>query len=478
MAATPDDAARAVRRLLDEHAASFGRPSALGLRLVRTDVDELGFMHLRFATQHAGRTVFGGEVRAHFSSTGELRHLRSNSWTPAPTNAITRDEESARVAAAIFARQLRPDLLAVAFTTLSPQLVVLPLSPLESRFAHRVTVTVDDLEGPMRLQIFVDAEDDQILRWFDEARRLAVVASGDAGDCSIEVALRNGRYYLEDTTGPTTLKTYSARHREALPGTVVSSTTLDGLDRDGVDLHANLRLAYDYFRDAHGLERWLDGNALRATMRFGLGYNNAFFDGAHLGFGDGDGVTYLPLGRDPDIVAHEVGHSVIHALTELVPVDETGAIDEGIADLFAAFAASRRGSAAAWQIGERVHRCDGEPCPLRDLAAPDKTGSAAHLADKWTTYEDHGGVHYNSTIVSHAGYLMVFGSKSLDVPRLGRAVTERIWFRALQRYLPADADFVALCEATMAAASDLDEDVEAVRAAWLAVGIEAKGEWL
>ncbi len=477
LAATPDDASRVIRRLLDDHAALFGRSSALELRTAAASIDALGILHVRMSTHFGGHRVFAGEVRGHFSPTGELRQLRSNGWIAAPENVVSYDPEAARVQAALFARQLRPDVLGASFSTLAPDVLVLPLSSIESRFAYRVAVQVEDAVEPMRLAIFVDATSGEILRWFDDARRISVVAQGSSGPRSIEVASRNNRLYLEDATSATALKTYSAKQRSTLPGTLVSSDTIAGLDPDAVDLHANLRRGYDYFADVHGLDRWL-GDTLRATLRYGVGFNNAFFDGSHLAFGDGDGLVYAPLGRDPDVVAHELSHSVVRSLADLVPADDSGAIDEAFADVFAALAALRAGDDSPWKIGERVHFCAGQPCAIRDLQSPDPKRQAVHLADKLITHLDNGGVHFNSTIASHAAYLMAVGNHTLSVPKLGASATEKIWFRALQHYVPSDSDFHALAESTMAAADDLGYSTEAVRAAWSVVGVEIEAETL
>lgn len=477
LAATPDDASRALRRLLEDHAVPFGRSSALELRTAAASIDALGILHVRMTTHFGGHRVFAGEVRGHFSPTGELRRLRSNGWIAAPENVVSLDPEAARVQAALFARQLRPDVLGASFSTLAPEIFVLPLSAIESRLAYRISVVVEDLAEPMRLTIFVDATSGEILRSFDDARRIAVVAQGSSGPRSIEVASRNNRLYLEDSTIPTTLKTYTAKNRATLPGTLASADTVAGFDPDAVDLHANLRRAYDYFADVHGLDRWL-GGTLRATLRYGVGFNNAFFDGNHLAFGDGDGIVYAPLGRDPDVVAHELSHSVVQALADLVPVDDSGAIDEAFADVFAALAAVRAGDEGPWKIGEHAHFCGGQPCAIRDLQSPSPKRQAVHLADKLITHLDNGGVHFNSTIASHAAYLMAAGNHTLSVPKLGAAATEQIWFRALKYYVPSDSDFPALAESTMAAADDLGYSTEAVRAAWSVVGVEIEAETL
>ena len=80
------------------------------------------------------------------------------------------------------------------------------------------------------------------------------------------------------------------------------------------------------------------------------------------------------------------------------------------------------------------------------------------------TTADNGGVHVNSTIVSHAAYLMA--------RKLPLATVQKIWYRALTRYLHASADFSDAADATLAAARDLGTGTEtAVRAAWVAVGV-------
>ena len=41
-------------------------------------------------------------------------------------------------------------------------------------------------------------------------------------------------------------------------------------------------------------------------MHFDRNYNNAFWDGTQMTYGDGDGSTFVPLSQDADVVAHEL----------------------------------------------------------------------------------------------------------------------------------------------------------------------------
>jgi Zn-dependent metalloprotease len=140
---------------------------------------------------------------------------------------------------------------------------------------------------------------------------------------------------------------------------------------------------------------------------------------------------------------------------------QNGALDEAVSDVFACFIDGD------WQIAEAVYHPSGRPQPLRDLADPHATNNPASLSEWVATADDNGGIHVNSTIASHAAYLMTQGAHALPAK-----VVETIWYRALTRYLHARADFADAADATLAAARDLGGDAEsAVRDAWSAVGV-------
>src|SRR5262249_5965503 len=130
-----------------------------------------------------------------------------------------------------------------------------------------------------------------------------------------------------------------------------------------------------------------------------------------------------------------------------------------------------------WTVGEDV-----AAMPLRDLAYPTRTQNPAHMKDfvhlPLTPENDMGGVHLNSTIPSHAAYLVAVGGKFPvavgTVKGIGKAKLREIWWRAATTYLGPRARFADFAEATRAAAEDLyggGAEVDAVEAAWHAVGV-------
>src|SRR4029078_9031477 len=98
-----------------------------------------------------------------------------------------------------------------------------------------------------------------------------------------------------------------------------------------------------------------------------------------------------------------------------------------------------------WQIGELVYPPQGVPRAMRDLQRPHATQNPSHLSEYVDGADDNGGVHRNSTTVSHAAFLRTEGGRhgvsGVTVNGLGAEAAARIWYRALTRYLTAHATF-------------------------------------
>jgi thermolysin len=278
------------------------------------------------------------------------------------------------------------------------------------------------------------------------------------------------------------LRTYTASGREALPGKLVTSASPNSWDNGGaaagaaVDAHAFAAITYDYLASVHA-RRSIDGadGPLDVVVHWGQGVMNAFWDGKRAVFGDGDGEG--PLAAGLVVVAHVFLHGVTQATSGLVYEGESGALNESLSDVFGTFVELRAGH-GNWTIGEGV-----ASTPLRDLARPSRSGLPAHMSQyvRLPLDPDHdmGGVHTNSTIPSHAAYLVAVGGTSeishVHVTALGVTRTRAIWYRAATIYLHAHGTFADFAAATHAAAEDLygahSTAVASVDLAWHAVGV-------
>jgi Zn-dependent metalloprotease len=480
LAATPTDAQRAGRAFVKKYGSLFQLDGPDDEVLpVGAETDELGMTHARFAQRKGHLPVWGGELLAHFDTDGALIRLNGRlhpiAAVPDPAQL---DADQARVAATLDARTLRPGIDPSEFATRAPEQVLYPVAPDRVKLAWRVEVSVQDPAGPLELESFVDASDGTILHHDDQIDSVDASGVGVFGDHqTLDVTEKRGSYWLEDGQRGG-LKTYSARDKTRLPGSEVHSKDPNDWDSDGaasgaaVDAHAYAGLAWDYFANVHGRAGWKgDSVGPHVTVHYGDRFANAFFNGRQLVFGDGDGQTLAPLAGALDVVAHEYTHGVTAATAKLGHEGESGALNEAVSDVFGCLVAAANGG-TRWQMGATVYHPRGKSKPIRDLAHPHASGNPQNLSEYRDTQDDQGGVHLNSTIASHAAYLMSQGGSGVHA--IGTGDTGKIWYRALTRYLTSQSGFADAADATRSAASDLKVGVDATRDAWVAVGVTSE----
>lgn len=247
--------------------------------------------------------------------------------------------------------------------------------------------------------------------------------------------------------------------------------------------------AYDYlgatdalFRDAYGRNAIDDaGMPLVGTVHYGRNYDNAFWNGQQMVFGDGDGEIFNRFTIALDIVAHELAHGVIDREAGLAYQGQAGALNESISDVFGALAKQRHldqtADQADWLIGAGLFTPAVQARALRSMSAPGtayddpvlgKDPQPAHMRDFVITEADNGGVHINSGIPNRAFYVAAtaLGGHAWEV-------AGRIWYDALRdARLAPDADFAAFARLTLAHAAAAGEDaLQAVRQGWETVGV-------
>ena len=227
------------------------------------------------------------------------------------------------------------------------------------------------------------------------------------------------------------------------------------------------------------------GSPMRATVHFGQDYDNAFWDGERMVFGDGDGEVFAGFTGSLTVIAHEIAHGVIEASGGLDYEGQSGALNESIADVLGVLteqhALGQTADEATWLVGAEIFTDAVQGRALRSMAAPgtayddDVLGTdpqPAHMRDFVVTASDNGGVHINSGIPNKAFHLVATALGGSAWERAGR-----IWYLTLTSgALTPRTDFAAFAAATTATAEaeygGSSEEADAVRAAWAAVGIE------
>ena len=197
------------------------------------------------------------------------------------------------------------------------------------------------------------------------------------------------------------------------------------------------------------------------------------------------GQNVLPLSASIDIVAHELTHGVTSSSSNLIYMNESGALNEAFSDIMGTgveffFQPVGAGIGQAdYLLGEDSFRSPGGGGRngTRSLANPASFGYPDHYSIRFTGPDDNGGVHINSSIVNHAFYLAIEGGRNrvsgLNVQGVGaanREQIEKVFYRAFVFLLPASATF-----STARAATDLygasSAATQAITQTWAAVGV-------
>jgi bacillolysin len=505
-------------RLWDSYVNVHERSGALRVRTSRQDPDLPSRRIERLDQFHRGIKVWGSDVvrnmerGAPISVFGNLAPELDLSTTPAITAT-----DAGRLFLAADGSQLMTN----------PELVVLAPPGGGFALAYMAVVAASDIS-----RVFIDADSGRELWRYSELYRQSAVGTGQGvlGDSKkLSVVQQQGTFVTSDSHRPPVMNTYDmrgdlARAKVVLLGGALSANDL-ARDSDNVwsdvavvDAHAHIAWTYDFFFKRfgrHGLDDRdapiialtnpvSQQDALRlggADINFAL---NAFWcsvcgpdSTGMMMFGNGipsnfsfAGQTFTYLAGALDIVAHELTHAVTTATSNLIPSNESGALNEAFSDMMGTsveFFFREQNAyrpAADYVVGEDVIRSAraGIPDGVRSLANPGLYGNPDHYRNKYVGASDNGGLHSNTGIPNQAFYLAIEGgtnrTSGVNVPGVGAANREQIekaFYRAFTLMLPANATFVTARSATTQAARDLygagSRAEQMIDLAWSAVGV-------
>jgi Zn-dependent metalloprotease len=277
---------------------------------------------------------------------------------------------------------------------------------------------------------------------------------------------------------------YDGERKAALPGKLArkegDAPTGDAAIDEAYD---GARDVYQLYFDEYGRDS-LDGQGMKLiqTVHHRKDYNNAFWNGHQMAYGDGDGHIFRKF-TELSIIGHEMSHGVVQFSGGLLYQGQSGALNESFADVFGTLTVQR-------QLGQEVHESDWligkgilgpsiHGVALRSMKAPGTAYSDAllgqdpqpyHMDFFVNTNSDHGGVHINSGIPNHAFYLFAqyMGGKAWETPG-------KIWYQTMQRINNPIATFAQWAAQTVDVAIGLHGagsiEVLFLKRAWKLVGL-------
>jgi len=243
------------------------------------------------------------------------------------------------------------------------------------------------------------------------------------------------------------------------------------------------------------------GTSLKSYVHYRSSANtslvNAFWNGSVMSYGDGN--NSVSILTSIDVCGHEIGHGVCSSTANLAYQNQSGAINEGLSDIWGACIEhyGRTGSLAApfatgvWKIAE-----DLGTTPFRSMSSPTTYGNPdTYLGNNWTTTGDEGnctpstgndqcGVHNNSGVMNHWFYIVTVGKSGTNnapiphaysVTGIGMAKSSQIVFFAERDYLTPNATYLDMRNATLEVANSMycgsSPEVIAITNAWYAVNV-------
>ncbi len=315
-----------------------------------------------------------------------------------------------------------------------------------------------------------------------KAAKQTLIAGRPTFHSTLELSIDADGSLIAEVTAAPTRTIFDAQNTEKLPGLIVRGEDDPPVEDVAVNeafdgLGATFRLLLEAF-DRDSLDG--AGAALNATVHYGEDYDNAFWDGSRMVFGDGDGEVFTGFTRSISVIGHELGHGVIQSSAGLVYQGQSGALNESIDDVLGVLTEQhllgQTADEATWLVGAGIFTDAVQGEALRSMIEPgtayddDELGKdpqPAHMRDYVQTTEDNGGVHINSGIPNRAFALAAKAVGGHAWEGVGLA-----WYRALTGGLSSTAGFAEFAERTITAAGTIGTTVEsAVRVAWTAVGV-------
>ncbi|OUL36649.1 peptidase M4 family protein [Nostoc sp. T09] len=288
------------------------------------------------------------------------------------------------------------------------------------------------------------------------------------------------------STGEKRRTIYDANKSTELPGKLVRGEGDPPSNDPAVnEAYDAAGATYDFYKEVYKRNSVDDrGLRLDSTVHYGVSYDNAFWDGSQMVYGDGDGQIFTRFTKSIDVIGHELTHGVTQYEAGLRYKNEPGALNESMSDVFGSLVKQRvlnqTADQADWIIGSDLFMPGVKGVGIRSMKAPGtayddpvlgKDPQPAHVKDLYKGIEDNGGVHINSGIPNHAFYLV-----AIEIGGYAWEKAGKIWYITLRDRLRSRSNFSKAAHHTISVAGELygqgSKEQNAVRNAWKQVGVE------
>jgi Zn-dependent metalloprotease/subtilisin-like proprotein convertase family protein len=487
----------------------LGSTSNDSWKVIRSDRDDLGMNHSRYQQFYKNIKVITGEYILHekqgrvVAANGMFFDHLSLSTTPTLTEKQALASALNNIHASKYLWQCSEDeqriLSGGSATNAAPrgELVVLPSLNGDRKQGTNLCWQFDvySKQPHERWLIYVNAQTGKVE--FKENKICTITTNGTAatkysGTQAIKIdSVSATSYRLRETGRGSGVETYNLQNGTNyatavdFTSTSKSFTATTNQDNAAYDAHWGAEMTYDYYLAAHNRNSYNNaGGILKSYVHYSTSYNNAFWNGSVMTYGDGDGSTFSPL-TELDICAHELSHGVTSTSSNLTYSYESGALNESFSDIFGIstdfFA---RPSTANWTLGDQSYTPATSGDGIRYMNNPNLEGDpdTYHGTNWYTGTGDNGGVHYNSGVQNFWYYLLCTGGVgtndvgfSYNVAGITMNKARQIAYRNNTFYLTSGSQYADAAFYAVKSANDIfgncSSESFSTKNAWDAVGV-------
>jgi Zn-dependent metalloprotease len=465
--------------------------------------DEFDLVHTKIQQNYRGIPVFGAEAIVHLDKNYQLFDV-TNDIAPEVDEAeldtkpkISTDEairkalEFEKCDQCSVSRDSEPKLMVYAEKS---DLQTKDRCETAPKLVYRVQLDQIDAmkegEEPRLPVYFINAENGDFVAGYNNIQTQSVTNSGSSlysGNVNFTAFRYLGIYYLENLNRKIGTFNGSTSVRFSDSDGIWNST----VQRAGVDAHWGAEKTLEYYGNVFG-RNGVNGsggpltvpavngstNLLPSVVHYGTNYNNAFWNGSSMTYGDGNGSTFSPL-VSLDVAGHELTHGVTQFSAGLIYSGQSGGLNEGISDIFGNMVEryAKGASANNWKVGEEIYTPSTSGDALRYMDNPHADG---HSIDHYSEYYNGLDVHYSSGIANKEFYLLSQGGTHHlggSMTGIGADRAAAIWYYALTNFMTSSTTFLGARNATINAATVLygQPEIDAVSRSWCMVGVGACG---
>ncbi|MEJ1368392.1 MAG: M4 family metallopeptidase [Candidatus Sedimenticola sp. (ex Thyasira tokunagai)] len=473
-----NSASAAERIVLSTNSQTFNLETLTELTAPDSIVERKSYLNsdnsktIRYQQMYHNIPIIGDDVIITRSSTGALMSAHgvfvSNIENAISSVTANISQQEALAIAKRYSTENAENISSEKFENETTKLAIWLNENSKAKLVFEVSYFINSV-SPSRPYFIIDAMTGEILKQFNNLQTAnATGPGGNQKTEQYEYGTDYGFIDVQQSGNTCTMENYNVKTVDLNHGRSGSSAFSFDCFRN---THQEINGAYSPLNDAHYFGNvvfdmysdWLNIAPLdfQLSMRvhYSDSYENAFWNGSSMTFGDGANIFY-PL-VSLDVSAHEVSHGFTEQNSKLVYSGKSGGLNEAFSDMAGEAAEYYMSGTNDWMVGAQIFKENGA---LRYMDDPTKDGrSIGHQSD----YSPGMDVHYSSGVYNKAFYLLA------NTNGWNTRKAFEVYAKANQQYWSANTDWDQAGVGVLDAACNLGYSVSEVQTSLAAVGITA-----